>query len=110
MTNFRTLLRDWLRDNPREQQETLKTLERAGLITKPTPSDIEGHYQWLFERARKEADWNQARLFDSWRVIHGQAKGLRRQRRLIKRLQAENAQLRDGKFGDSPERSNDRHA
>ena len=52
------------------------------------------HYKKLFERADKEANWNKAKLFEAWTTMAGQTRGLQRQRRLIKRLQAENARLR----------------
>lgn len=42
---------------------------------------------------RSQADWYQARLFEAWTALRGQSKGLQRQRRLIKRLQATNARL-----------------
>ena len=54
----------------------------------------ERHYEALFERAQAEADRNKAWLFEAWRALRGQSKGLQRQRRLIKRLQAENGKLR----------------
>lgn len=52
------------------------------------------HYKGLFERASREADWNKARLFEAWRTMAGQTRGLQRQARLIKRLHAEIAALR----------------
>lgn len=51
------------------------------------------HYEALFERASHERDRYKGLLFDAWKTMRGQSKGLQRQRRLIKRLQAENAHL-----------------
>lgn len=47
------------------------------------------HYKALFEREQKSAQWHQAQLFNAWKTMAGQTRGLQRQRRLIKRLQAE---------------------
>ena len=47
------------------------------------------HYAALFERASHERDWYKGLLFDAWKTMRGQTKGLQRQRRLIKRLQRE---------------------
>src|SRR5574343_825954 len=47
------------------------------------------------DRAINESHRYQALLFQAWRALRGQTKGLQRQRRLIKRLQAENARLRN---------------
>jgi hypothetical protein len=49
----------------------------------------EEHYKILFERADREKDFFRGLLFDSWRTMAGQTRGLQRQRRLIKRLQAQ---------------------
>jgi len=46
------------------------------------------------ERLINEVYRYQAWLFQAWRTIRGQTKGLQRQRRLIKRVQADNAALR----------------
>ena len=43
------------------------------------------------ERLINEVYRYQAWLFQAWRTIRGQTKGLQRQRRLIKRVQADNA-------------------
>ena len=40
-------------------------------------------------RAINESHRYQAMLFQAWRALRGQTKGLQRQRRLIKRLQAQ---------------------
>lgn len=55
---------------------------------------VEHHYQALFERAQAEADRNKEWLFEAWRTMAGQTRGLQRQARKIKRLRAENAELR----------------
>ena len=47
------------------------------------------------ERLINEVYRYQAWLFQAWRTIQGQTKGLQRQRRLIKRVQADNAALRE---------------
>jgi hypothetical protein len=47
------------------------------------------HYKALFERASHERDWYKGLLFDAWKTMRGQTKGLQRQRLLIKRLQRE---------------------
>lgn len=47
------------------------------------------HYETLFERASHERDLYKGLLFDAWKTMRGQAKGLQRQRRLIRRLQCE---------------------
>jgi len=47
------------------------------------------------ERLINEVYRYQAWLFQAWRTIRGQTKGLQRQRRLIKRVQADNAALRE---------------
>jgi hypothetical protein len=57
--------------------------------------------------ARKEAERYRAMLFNAWQTMAGQTRGLQRQRRLIKRLQAENARLTDRQMilppnGDMP--------
>ena len=46
------------------------------------------------ERLINEVYRYQAWLFQAWRTIRGQTKGLQRQRKLIKRVQADNAALR----------------
>lgn len=66
-----------------------RTVMPTGTI--PPPSAF---HEETIKLAREKADWNQARLFEAWTALRGQSKGLQRQRRLIKRLQAENAQLR----------------
>ena len=48
-------------------------------------------------RAINESHFYQAQLFQAWRTMRGQTKGLQRQRRLIRRLQAENARLRNNR-------------
>lgn len=45
------------------------------------------------ERLINEVYFYQAKLYESWRTIRGQTKGLKRQRRLILRLQAQLAAL-----------------
>jgi hypothetical protein len=47
------------------------------------------HYRGLYERFEHQANWYQGLLYHSWRVIRQQNKGLNRQARKIKRLQAE---------------------
>ena len=47
------------------------------------------HYQSLFERYKDESTRYQAMLFHSWETIRMQQKGLKRQAKKIKRLQAE---------------------
>lgn len=47
------------------------------------------HYRALYERYEKQANWYQGLLYHSWRVIRQQNKGLNRQAKKIKRLQAE---------------------
>lgn len=44
--------------------------------------------------ARNEADRYRAMLFNAWTTMAGQTRGLQRQRRLIKRLQAEAAKIK----------------
>jgi hypothetical protein len=46
------------------------------------------------DRAINESNRYQAMLFQAWRGIRQMHKGLNRQRKLIRRLQAENAKLR----------------
>lgn len=57
-------------------------------------TDLTEHYKALFERAERDNNWHKGLLYDAWRTMRGQTKGLQRQRRLIRRLQAENAALR----------------
>lgn len=47
------------------------------------------HYKALWERACRENDSHKAMLFDAYRVIRGQGKGLQRQARRIRRLRGE---------------------
>jgi hypothetical protein len=63
----------------------------------PSPAYWEQHYKILFERASSEVDSNQAMLFNAWRTMAGQTRGLQRQSRLIKRLQRENGRLQQEK-------------
>lgn len=56
---------------------------------------LAAHYEDLWKREEHQHLWYQAHLFDAWKALRGQSKGLQRQRRLIKRLQAENAELRN---------------
>jgi len=44
------------------------------------------HYQKLFEGQLNAANGHKAALFDAWKTIRGQTKGLQRQARKIKRL------------------------
>jgi hypothetical protein len=46
--------------------------------------------------ARKETERYMAMLFSAWRTMAGQTRGLQRQRRLIKRLQAQVAARETG--------------
>ena len=64
--------------------------------------DLSEHYKALFERASHERDWHKALLFDAWRTMAGQTRGLQRQRRLIKRLQAELAKLTTDQQSPAP--------
>lgn len=52
-------------------------------------------YKRLFEGAERDALTYKGYLFDSWKALRAQSKGLQRQRRLIRRLQRENAALLD---------------
>jgi len=53
------------------------------------------HYQSLFERADKEANWNQARMFESWTNIAAQTRGMQRMARKIKALKVRVKMLSD---------------
>lgn len=41
-----------------------------------------------------QATWYKSLLFDAWKALRGQSKGLQRQRRIINRLRAEIAELK----------------
>lgn len=51
------------------------------------------HYKALFERELADKNQMKAWLFDAWKTRREQQKGMKRQRKLIRRLQAENAEL-----------------
>lgn len=51
------------------------------------PFDWSEHWRKLAERHMRESDRYKALLFDAWKTMRGQAKGLKRQARKIKRLQ-----------------------
>ena len=58
-------------------------------MTTETEYDLVEHYKTLAERFKHESDAYQAKLYDSFRVIQGQGKGLKRQARKIKRMRAQ---------------------
>lgn len=102
MSQLRDVLKRWLRDDPYEQRDTLRALEEAGLIVRPTKADHDDHYRQLFDRAQRDADRNKAWLFDAWKTMAGQSRGLQRQRRIINRLRAEIAELKREGSGQAP--------
>lgn len=61
--------------------------ERAAQAWLRQPRSLEDYW-------RERTYWYQAHLFEAWRTLRGQSKGLQRQRRLIKRLQAELAAIK----------------
>lgn len=56
--------------------------------------ELHDHYLTLIDRWQREADSNKAKLFDAWQALRGQQKGLNRQARKIRRLQAQIAALK----------------
>lgn len=67
-------------------ETTAQWNERLAKLWLAAPKTLEDYW-------RSQADWYQARLFEAWTALRGQSKGLQRQGRLIKRLQAANARL-----------------
>lgn len=61
-----------------------------GVVIRPLPK----HEQQQIDNWRNQADWYRLKLYEAWEALRGQSKGLQRQRRLIRRLQAENEALR----------------
>lgn len=63
---------------------------RLQIFTSNQPKDFAArHWMQLYERAQAEADRNKSWLFDAWKTMAGQTRGLQRQRRIIKRLRSE---------------------
>jgi hypothetical protein len=51
-------------------------------------TDMEEHYRALWQRADAEASRNKCLLFDAWKALRQQQKGMNRMARKIKRLQS----------------------
>jgi hypothetical protein len=67
---------------------------------KPLPD----HVQQQIDQHKQRAEWYQLKMFEAWRTMWGQTKGLQRQRRIINRLRAEIAELK--RQGTGPGDSN----
>jgi hypothetical protein len=57
-------------------------------------SDWAKHYQELFERQRAETERYKAQMFDMYKTMCGQSRGLQRQRRIINRLRLKLIELK----------------
>jgi len=53
------------------------------------PHPWSNHYRKLFERQLHETEKYKAMLFDAWKNMRGQTKGLQRQARKLRRLKAD---------------------
>ena len=51
------------------------------------------HYKSLYERAEAEQNYYKSQLFDAWKSLQQQQKGMRRMARRIKRLSNKCAEL-----------------
>lgn len=69
----------------------------TGLI--PPPS---AYHEESVKLAREQANWYQAKLYEAWRTMAGQTRGLQRQRRIINRLRAEIAELKAARSTGNP--------
>lgn len=57
--------------------------------------EMHDHYIALVDRWQREADSYKAKLFDAWKSLRMQQKGLNRQARKMKRLHRELAEARE---------------
>lgn len=57
------------------------------------------HYRSLFEKQLAQTNFYKACLYDAWKALRGQSKGMKRMARKIKRLKAELAAAEANKEG-----------
>lgn len=68
-----------------------------GVAIPPLPEYV----QQQIDQHKAMSEWYKLKLFEAWRTMTGQTKGLQRQRRIINRLRAEIATLKaQGSRGD----------